>query len=515
MASPENDDRAASITESCCIGYVAVTASLGLRGFSFRGLQKNNCKFHGVINLKPSVLKIEYFGTALTVLRSVLIWSMQRTLDQLFQRAKRDVVSCPICFDDIGWLKGDKRDVHVNRCMEENLGSDEHPVKMESKTFRDCEYTQTTMIKTEEVDTLLLPSPKKPKTVKIEKRVTKRKVREKKPIPPHKLLEFGEVLIAVDAFCYAHRDDVKYYVLTHFHSDHYGGLCKSWSGGKIICTPITSRLMQFTYKFPVENIIEIDPKGFVSIDNVQISFIDACHCPGAGVFIFEGVNRKVIHCGDFRASNQVIDKLIYQEWDTVYLDNTYDNPKYVFPPQESVIEECAEWIVTKCNEKPTQRRIGESEPQPYLVIVGTYGIGKEKLAIGVAKALKTKIFANEKKRQKLELYEWEELNDLLHDDPLECDVHIVSMNQTTIDGAKAYWKPLAKYYRGVISIHASGWDWGRGTPSSAKTRDPHVFKRTVPYSEHSSYDELTKFRSTIVAAKWINTVNFITPENSA
>lgn len=439
---------------------------------------------------------------------------MQRTLDQLFRKVKSEVVSCPICLENIGWLKGDKRDVHVNRCMEEKFEIN-NTITVINKTTQEYIYSPTTIVKEEVNDEVDLPSLKKQKTksstpsAKIG--ATKRKVREKKPIPDHKLLRFGDVIIAVDAFCYAHREDVSYYVLTHFHSDHYGGLCKSWSGGKIICTPITSKLMQFTYKFPTENIIEIDPNGSVNIENVNIRFIDAYHCPGAGVFIMEGNGRKIIHCGDFRASNEVIEKLSYQEWDAVYLDNTYDNPKYIFPSQETVIEECSEWIVAKCNEKPTQRRICEVDPQPYLVIVGTYGIGKEKVAIGVAKALKTKIYASDKKREKLALYDWKELDELLSDNPLECGVHMVSMGQTTIEGAKAYWKPLSKNYRGVISIHATGWDWARGRPPSAKTRDPDVFKKTIPYSEHSSYEELSKFRSTIIAKEWINTVNFIKP----
>lgn len=437
---------------------------------------------------------------------------MQRTLDQLFRKVKTEVVSCPVCLENIGWLKGDKRDFHVNRCMEEKFQiSGSETVTTINKTTREYSYTNTTIIKTEETDVNVdIHSPKKQKTNSSTKsKGTKRKVREKKPIPEHKLLRFGNVIIAVDAFCYAHRDDVNYYVLTHFHSDHYGGLCKSWNGGKIICTPITSKLMQFTYKFPAENIIEIDPNGSVNIENVQIRFIDANHCPGAGVFILEGYDRKIIHCGDFRASDEVINKLTYQEWDAVYLDNTYDNPKYVFPPQETVIAECSDWIVSKCEEKPTQRRIGEIDPQPYLVIVGTYGIGKEKVAIGMAKALKTKIYTSDKKREKLALYNWKELDELLSDNPLECGVHMVSMGQTTIEGAKAYWKQLSKNYRGVISVHATGWDWARGRPPSAKTRDPDVFKKTIAYSEHSSYEELTKFRSTIIAKEWINTVNFI------
>ena len=45
--------------------------------------------------------------------------------------------------------------------------------------------------------------------------------REKKVAPFYKKIE--NTNLAVDAFCYGDLANVKYYLLSHFHSDHYQG----------------------------------------------------------------------------------------------------------------------------------------------------------------------------------------------------------------------------------------------------------------------------------------------------
>ena len=59
-----------------------------------------------------------------------------------------------------------------------------------------------------------------------------------------------------------------------------------------------------------------------------------------------------------------------------------------------------------------------------LVVVGTYSIGKERIVMGIARALGTKIYASMGKRRICECLEDEELMAMMTDDPREGQVHM-------------------------------------------------------------------------------------------
>ena len=68
------------------------------------------------------------------------------------------------------------------------------------------------------------------------------------------------------------------------------------------------------------------------------------------------------------------------------------------------------------SENPTKGKL--------LVVVGTYSIGKERIVVGIAKALGTKIYASAGKRRICGCLEDEELMDMITDDPKEGQVHM-------------------------------------------------------------------------------------------
>ena len=171
--------------------------------------------------------------------------------------------------------------------------------------------------------------------------------------------------VAVDAFRYGAIPKVTAYLLTHAHSDHYTNLSKSWKEGPIYCSETTANLiihMLGVEPHWVHGLPNNVPFEMPNTGGVTVIPIEANHCPGSSIFLFEGpqtVNAgdstfrspyvgskrsfRYLHCGDFRACPKMVlhPAIAKAKIDTCYLDTTYLNPKYCFPPQPQVIEACA------------------------------------------------------------------------------------------------------------------------------------------------------------------------------
>ncbi|CAG8624681.1 2293_t:CDS:2 [Funneliformis caledonium] len=156
--------------------------------------------------------------------------------------------------------------------------------------------------------------------------------------------------ITMDAFKYGKIPHCTAYFLSHFHSDHYGGLTSKWSHGLIYCSTVTGNLVVQQLKVARHFIRKLPMNEEVCIDNnngITVTLIDANHCPGSAIFLFKlkkenGQIKRYLHTGDFRACpRQVLHSAITQPQnpvvDILYLDTTYLNPQYFFPAQEIVI----------------------------------------------------------------------------------------------------------------------------------------------------------------------------------
>ena len=391
--------------------------------------------------------------------------------------------------------------------------------------------------------------------------------------------------ICVDAFRYGAVEGCTAYFLSHFHSDHYIGLRKSWCHGPIYCSRPTANL--------VRQQLGVDPKWLVALDfeqtsevpdtgGVQVTMIPANHCPGSSLFLFEksfgnGPNvrrQRVLHCGDFRASaaqvqhpllrpdpvNPLSGQARQQRIDRCYLDTTYLNPKYAFPAQDEVITACSDLCVHLNQEAGVGQNLGEPEtgglmnkflssvtgkngPQEprsqtgaggrLLVVIGTYSIGKERICIGIAQALGTKIFATAQKQRICACLEDPELSSLLTSDPREAQVHMQTLFELRADTLADYLTSLKPHFSRVVGFRPTGWSYRppagrmlknppvetvlRGehwktpftaqslTPQRGSTRESACFG--VPYSEHSSFRELTMFCCALRIGRVIPTVN--------
>lgn len=253
-----------------------------------------------------------------------------------------------------------------------------------------------------------------------------KKPRKKAICPKYKVVEGS--LFAVDAFRFGDISFVEHYFLTHFHADHYIGLRKKFKH-KIYLSPITAVLVQQFIGVSEEllQVVHVDVPFF--IDDVRITPMDANHCPGALLFLFQFPDgRNVLHTGDFRANERMIEQLT--RWniklDLVYLDTTYLSSKRRMPSQDESIQFLLEHV-----EKYLEANIGEK----FLIIVGAYLIGKEKAWMSIVQRFNFKVYL-EKERLKafkaicsrsaehLEIYK-----KYVTEQENEADVRVVSMIQ--------------------------------------------------------------------------------------
>ena len=93
--------------------------------------------------------------------------------------------------------------------------------------------------------------------------------------------------------------------------------------------------------------------------------VEANHCPGSAMFLFESLKTgAILHTGDFRFDRSMLNHplLVNKSFDVVYLDTTYFDPAYEFPPQRDVIEFMVEEV---------QKFTSDT-----LIVCGSYTIGQ-------------------------------------------------------------------------------------------------------------------------------------------
>jgi len=102
-------------------------------------------------------------------------------------------------------------------------------------------------------------------------------------------------------------------------------------------------------------------------------------------------------------------------------------------PAESALGAMTNWVKAPFQSDKPRGRL--------LVVVGTYSIGKERIVVGIAKALRTKIYVSSGKRRICACLEDQELMGMLTDDPKEGQVHMTSLGEIrteVIVGAEKY-----------------------------------------------------------------------------
>ncbi len=81
---------------------------------------------------------------------------------------------------------------------------------------------------------------------------------------------------------------------------------------------------------------------------MEVTLVDANHCPGAAQLLFALPDgSRYVHCGDMRYAPHLLASPALQRFrgpSALYLDTTYCNPRYTFPPQEQSVQYVADTI---------------------------------------------------------------------------------------------------------------------------------------------------------------------------
>ncbi|QLQ78071.1 hypothetical protein HG537_0A03180 [Torulaspora globosa] len=400
------------------------------------------------------------------------------------------------------------------------------------------------------------------------KRLLTAKVVTRPKLPQIKIVSFvNGHKIVVDGFNFERDPEISQYFLSHFHSDHYMGLRKSWDHGTIYGSQITVDLMinKFNINRDLVRALPMDQETWIEA-NISVIPLDANHCPGATVFLFQewdhtrqNVVKQILHTGDFRSNPQLISRInsiCSSALDQVYLDTTYLIPGYHFPSQDSVLSVTSRFAC-QVAEKGIRHYFNDSQQTIFkfisratanrtlykcLFLVGTYTIGKEKLAISIAQALNTKIFVSEKSSRHKIISQYISYfpEDLITHDVKQSCVHLVPLSTLkSKESIDIYFKEHSKIYQEIIGFIPTGWTFTNryAKPPHLPTQDSRIqyceqllqdnennsldlkfilkqYKKhnkyqifNIPYSEHSSFKDLALFGTQIHSKEILATVN--------
>ncbi|XP_055502871.1 DNA cross-link repair 1A protein [Leucoraja erinacea] len=337
-----------------------------------------------------------------------------------------------------------------------------------------------------------------------QQRRTKRQ-REINPYRKNKQCPFYKKIpgtnFTVDAFQYGVIEGCTGYFLTHFHSDHYGGLTKKF-GCLIYCNTITRNLVISKLKVQDQCVISLPMNTECIVDGVKVVLLDANHCPGAAMLLFQLPNGKtILHTGDFRANSSMerYSHLMDQKIHVLYLDTTYCSPEYTFPSQQEAIQFVGNIAFETVAMNPRT-----------LIVCGTYSIGKEKVFLAIAQVLGCKVCITKNKLDILRCLNSEQIDSVVTLDWQSTQVHLLPMMQITFKGLQAHMNKFPGQYDQIVAFKPTGWTYSsqRGPVLNIKPRvQGRIAIYGVPYSEHSSYLEMKRFVQWVKPDKIIPTVN--------
>ncbi|CAL9702940.1 unnamed protein product [Knipowitschia caucasica] len=280
--------------------------------------------------------------------------------------------------------------------------------------------------------------------------------------------------LAVDFWQIRKCPGSRLFFLSHMHSDHTVGLSSTWTNKPIYCSPVTATLLQLKLKVKEQWIhpLELGEPHLLPLDDIRketmtVTLIDANHCPGSVMFLFEGYFGSILYTGDFRYTPSMLREpglRTNTTIDVLYLDNTNCDPNRTLPSRKTATQQIKEII--------------RNHPD-HNVIIGLYALGKECLLVELALEFRSWVEVSVDRMETLRALE---LPDVFTTERGAGRFRVVNQSQIsrhTVLQCNNEHPTLAilPTSRPLVSFH------------------PNV--HIVPYSDHSSYQELEDFVSAI------------------
>ncbi|NXU53619.1 DCR1B exonuclease, partial [Turnix velox] len=272
--------------------------------------------------------------------------------------------------------------------------------------------------------------------------------------------------IAVDFWSIRRAGGARFFFLTHLHSDHTAS------------RPAPFRSAPAWPQLPAPQVpkcwirpLEVGQSHVVG-EEVTVTLLDANHCPGSVMFLFEGTFGTILYTGDFRYAEAMQSELALQgrHIDRLYLDNTHCHPQRVLPSRHHAAQQAV--------------RLIRAHPHHH-VVIGVYSLGKEELLVELALEFRTWVVVSPQRLQEIQLME---LPDVFTSDEGAGWIRAVDVTKICWD-ALVSWNKLHP----TIAIIPTG--------RPVKVTHPNI--HTIPYSDHSSFLELCEF------VKWLKPCSVI------
>ena len=279
--------------------------------------------------------------------------------------------------------------------------------------------------------------------------------------------------IAVDFWRVRKYPWVKYFFLSHVHSDHTEGLTPSWRQ-KIYCSEMSKKLLMHIIgvnECLIETIEIGSPKLFTSKKgSFVVTLMDANHCPGSVMFLFEGDFGRILYTADFRCDANFFQSFLtlpIGSIDTLYLDNTYFLAGANFPSRE----EATMQVVKVIEEHPRHR-----------VVIVCYRIGKEDLLVKIALHFKEWIIVSMERYKILEILG---VPNVFTTEEKVGRIRVIVAKELKNRSIQTWIRSIP-----TVAIFPTGLFNQNNNPYRSQSWEKSFF---VPYSDHSSFQELQGF----------------------